>query len=101
MSHPVFREAYGYDLRRLYLVSFTMWQKVKPCGNGKMANRYRFKALTVSSHEPAHRQFGILVSVLSTSENSKAALFKSATYPWDWGGTRKVTLKMLVSILPD
>ena len=52
-------------LRRLRLLFFSTWQKVKSCGNGKMA------VLAVFSHGPAHRCFEILVTVLSTSDNGK------------------------------
>ena len=36
---------------------------VKSSSDGKMANGYRFRALEVSIHGPAHRQFGVMVAV--------------------------------------
>ena len=57
----MFRHGYGCVFWKLRLVSFPLWPKVKSCGNGKMVNEYRFRALVVSNHGPAHRPFGILV----------------------------------------
>ena len=38
----------------------------KSCGNEKMAYRYRFKALAISSYGSPHSHFRILVTVLLT-----------------------------------
>ena len=67
----VFREGCGCILWRLRLVSFSMREKVKDPGNGRMANRYMFRGLAVSIHGPAHRQFEKLMDALSTWENDK------------------------------
>ena len=61
-----FREGRGCVLRRLHLVSFSIWKMEKSCGDGKMKNGYRFRALPVSIHGHAYRCFRILVAVLST-----------------------------------
>ena len=60
ISSIVFKKGYGCVLWRLHLVSFSMWQYVKPCG--ERVYKYRFRVQAVG---PAHCWFEILVAVLS------------------------------------
>lgn len=49
-------------------IGFSIVFFVKPYEDGEMANRYRLKALVVTSHGPVHGWFGILTDFLSTSD---------------------------------
>ena len=60
ISSNVFKKGCGCVLWRLHLVSFSMWQYVKPCD--ERVYKYRFRVQVVG---PAHSWFGIFVAVLS------------------------------------
>ena len=45
---------------------FSVGWKIKSYGDEKIANVYRFRKLTVVSHRPTYKEFGILVAVLLT-----------------------------------